>query len=348
MIEDNTISLNTIAKYAMEKRVPYQVTLELLSSCNFKCVHCYIPNHNSMGMPFEKISSLFAELKNLGTFSLVLTGGEIFLRDDIMEIVKSARDMGFSVSLLSNASLLTHKQIEELSMLNINCFSTTIFSLDEKINDIITLTPNSLCKILDNIKLMRKFGIRTEIKTPLTKYNPYSYRELIPFCEGIGSKYIPSTLITPKLDGDKATEELRLNDRQYRTVYEEIRELLEVEVTRDGDSKFGDMPCPDIRCMMSIDCKGDVFPCNSLYYKVGNVYDSSLRDIWEESETYRVLNGIKKSDLKECQGCEISNFCTRCPGNALIEDGNLLGCSTLDKRFAVLSAEKNNKSVHNE
>ena len=67
-----------------------------------------------------------------------------------------------------------------------------------------------------------------------------------------------------------------------------------------------------------------------------------------ESETYRVLNGIKKSDLKECQGCEISNFCTRCPGNALIEDGNLLGCSTLDKRFAVLSAEKNNKSVHNE
>lgn len=65
-------------------------------------------------------------------------------------------------------------------------------------------------------------------------------------------------------------------------------------------------------------------------------------------DRYFRLNGIKKSDLKECQGCEISNFCTRCPGNALIEDGNLLGCSTLDKRFAVLSAEKNNKSVHNE
>lgn len=153
MIIDDTFSLNTIVKMAHEKRFPYKATIELLSACNFDCIHCYLPEHNNMGLSYDKIVDILNQLRKMGTLVILLTGGEIFLRDDIMDIIRTARRMGFSVSLLSNASLLTERIVEELERLHINSFSTTIFSLDKSINDEITTVEDSLDSILKGVEL---------------------------------------------------------------------------------------------------------------------------------------------------------------------------------------------------
>ena len=276
MSNKQEISLNTVAQMAMKNRFPYTATIELLSICNFRCLHCYIPKHDHVGMPYAKIIDLFNQLREMGTLSLVLTGGEIFLRPDIMDIIRSARKMGFSVSLLSNA----------------------------------------------------------EVKTPLMKYNAFAYRQLIPFCEKHGLQYTPSTLIMPRSNGDKSVSVLRLSDDDFAVVFNELGDVLNGERNLQQHFDCDALPCPSIRNSISVDCVGDVYPCNSWFYKVGNINETPLADIWNHSEGYRYLNSLRNSDLHECCSCDLRDGCTRCPGNALLEDGDMFKCSTLDKRYA--------------
>ncbi len=343
MIEDNSFSMDTVVSLAQKRRFPYRVTIELLTVCNYRCKHCYLPEHNNFGMRYEEIISVLNQLREMGTLSLVLTGGEIFLRNDIMDIIREARNMGFSVTLFSNASTLSEKVIRELSALHINSFSTTIFSLCEEINDMITCVRHSLQVILDNVKLLKEYGIRVEIKTPLIDDNKFAYRELIPYCKEKGYAYVPSTVITSKIDGDMSNTSFRIKEEDLKIIFGEIDFLLQREEYINMDFCESSIPCPDIRCSMYIDCMGNVYPCNSFYYKVGNVLENTVRYIWEESEAYKVLNRITNADLKQCIACELKNFCTRCPGHALQEDGDFLGCSSLDKKYAMLVAEKKSK-----
>lgn len=343
MIEDNSFSMDTVVRLAHKRRFPYRVTMELLTACNYHCKHCYLPEHNNFGLKYVDIISILAQLREMGTLSLILTGGEIFLRNDIMNIIREARNMGFSVTLLSNASVLSKEVIRELANLHINSFSTTIFSLNEEVNDKITCVYHSLKNILNNVRQLSEYGIRVEIKTPLMEDNKFAYRELIPYCKARGYTYVPSTVITSKINGDMENTSLRIKNEDLKVIFNEIDFLLQREDYNNEAFYESALPCPSIRYSMYIDCMGNVYPCNSFYYKVGNVLESTVKYIWEESEAYKKLNGITNADLKQCIACELKNYCTRCPGHALQEDGNLLGCSSLDKKYAELAAEKRNR-----
>lgn len=96
---------------AVKNRIPLNVSIELLTSCNFKCKHCYIPQHDNIGLSFSTIESILHQLRDMGTFDIIFTGGEIFLRDDIVDIVSLARKLFFNVSLFTNISLLDEKKL---------------------------------------------------------------------------------------------------------------------------------------------------------------------------------------------------------------------------------------------
>lgn len=340
MKQDDTLSFDTIADITRENRIPFQVTIELLNNCNFRCVHCYLPNHMSAGISYDKICDVFRQLRDLGTFRVNLTGGELFVRSDILEIVREARRLGFSVSLLSNASLITDEIAKQLSELHINTFSTTVFSLNKEINDKITSVDDSLEKVLSGVKSLLKFHVPVQIKTPLMEINKFAYRDLKPYCKEIGASYQASPIILPKSDGDMTPTQYRISESDLEIIMEELDESINLLNKKDEG-----LPCPSIRNTMSIDCYGDVFPCNSFYFKVGNIYERTIFDIWNFSEGYKVLNAIHNRDLPKCQKCDLKQFCERCPGKALLEDGDLCGCSSLDRCMAQVYAKLYNKRM---
>lgn len=160
----------TLNEIADENNILLSATIEILNECNFCCEHCYHPQHNHK-MNTDKVISLLEELKELGVLYLTLTGGEIFLHKDIMNIISYARRLGMSITLLTNIFLLNRLSIKQLSELFISEISTTLFSLDESINDNITKVPGSLKQIRENIKIIQEYGICLEIKTPIMRKN---------------------------------------------------------------------------------------------------------------------------------------------------------------------------------
>lgn len=136
-----------------------------------RCEHCYIPEHNNSGFEHDRIINLLYELRELGVFNVSFTGGEIFLREDILEIISVARKLHMRVFLLSNGTMLSSKTIDELETLHISEFSTTLFSMDPIIHDSITGIKGSYDSLMANLEDMKNRTFSVNVKTPLMKKN---------------------------------------------------------------------------------------------------------------------------------------------------------------------------------
>ena len=62
-----------------------------------------------------------------------------------------------------------------------------------------------------------------------------------------------------------------------------------------------------------ITANGDVYPCAGWQsYVLGNVYKTSLQEIWENSERIKSLRKITEASFPKCLECEAYDFCARC------------------------------------
>lgn len=163
--------IEEVIETSIKNKNLYNVQIEITERCNWRCKHCYLPEYQNYGIEKEKLFELFIELRKLGVFELTLTGGEIFTRKDIFEIIKCARKLGFNLTLFSNISLLNEVKIKILSEFYLSSISCTIFSMRDEIHDYITQKKGSLQRCIKNINLLRIYNIPVEIKTIITKKN---------------------------------------------------------------------------------------------------------------------------------------------------------------------------------
>jgi len=78
------------AKIAYEhKRIPIQADIAITGNCHCNCWHCFRNKHNNQSLSLTELNECFDALKNLGTCTVGLTGGEPMLHPQIKEIITS-------------------------------------------------------------------------------------------------------------------------------------------------------------------------------------------------------------------------------------------------------------------
>ena len=323
------LQLKEMYRVAHDNIIPISMTIELLTQCNEKCEHCYIPEHNDCGMDTEQIISILRQFRKMGGLNVTFTGGEIFLRKDLLTLIEEARNLHMRVFLLTNATLINEQIAKKLKELHIAEVSVSIYSLDEKIHDDITKVRGSLKKTLQGIEAAKNNGISIMVKTPLMEKNKYAYREIAAYCEQNGFTFMTSPVIFSKSDGDTLPHQLAVNKADLKIVLDEIQGY-QKSIAKENYEEA----CGALKYSFAIDCMGNFFPCNAFYYRIGNVKQNTLYELWRSKELEQVQN-IKKSDLQECNECGFAQECVRCPGLAYLEDGNMLGCSSTAKAIAV-------------
>jgi MoaA/NifB/PqqE/SkfB family radical SAM enzyme len=198
----STIDISALSEKCKQDKRLFNVLIVLLSACNQECIHCYIPEHKNIGLPLDVVKRIIDEARELGALNVTLTGGEIFVRKDIFNIIEYAKNKGMRVFLMSNASMPTKEQIKKLYELGIAEFSTTLFSMDEHIHDKITLCPGSWAQTMRNIKRLKEYNIPVTVKTPLMEMNKHAYKDVEKFAEENGFNFMSTTTIFAKSDGD--------------------------------------------------------------------------------------------------------------------------------------------------
>lgn len=76
-------------------------------------------------------------------------------------------------------------------------------------------------------------------------------------------------------------------------------------------------------CMIA---NGDIYPCAGWQkYICGNLKNSSLRQIWENSSEIKYLRKLRQRDFTQCLECENADYCQMCIARNSNEDteGNI-------------------------
>ncbi|MDO8639594.1 MAG: PqqD family peptide modification chaperone, partial [bacterium] len=99
--KNNEDFLSTVIKtYFREIYLPLSITWEITHRCNLNCVHCYVSNKNNNRAKRDKeldlhaIKDLIKQLEANGCLQIILTGGELFTRNDILAILTVIKTAG--------------------------------------------------------------------------------------------------------------------------------------------------------------------------------------------------------------------------------------------------------------
>ncbi len=299
--------------------------IEVSSRCNERCIHCYIPNakkDEGIDMELSLILRVLDEAKEMGTLQVTLSGGELFMHKEISIILRHARKNDFSISILSNLTLLTDEHIALLKEINPSLVQVSLYSMKAVEHDAITLVKGSYAKTKNAIERLVAADIPVQISCPVMKLNRKSYKDVLVYANKLRTKAYTDFIMMAQADHNtnnlaqrinlEETEELLKDMLQFD--YDYLDSTLQQEPKSRDIEKFKKMPV----CGVGVDnicltANGDYYPCAGWQGMVlGNAYKQSLKDIWGNSEELKKLRTITNGSFPECVVCEARDYCAMC------------------------------------
>lgn len=192
-----------IKKFAFELYAPYgwarsprYVTLDLTRRCNLRCNICFYYGSEKESFKFDELSEKEIISRIINRFSGInyyITGGEPFLRNDILNILRAIRQNGSRSSISTNGTLITSDLAKSIIGENLlDLIHVSIYGL-EKTHDNITRFPNSISRSLKGIEYLLNERRRLGLKKPgigiactITRTNMNEVKGLIELAESIG------------------------------------------------------------------------------------------------------------------------------------------------------------------
>jgi MoaA/NifB/PqqE/SkfB family radical SAM enzyme len=131
-------SLAKLAVSAVTKDAPIYVQFYVTARCNLACEQCNIiyANADQEECTTDQARAIAENLAAIGTSVVLLTGGEPFVRKDIVEIAKALMDNGIHPRLQTNG-LATRAKLQEMVAIGAHDISISLDSVVPQIQDAI-------------------------------------------------------------------------------------------------------------------------------------------------------------------------------------------------------------------
>lgn len=331
----------------VQKLIPFSMTVEITYRCPLRCVHCYLPETQGAApvrredeLTTDQWKRVFDDLAAVGCLYLVVTGGEILVRPDALELCAHARGLGFETKLYTTGVTLREDQADEIAAMGLASVELSVYGRPET-HDAITLLPGSFEKTMLAIDRLKARDVPVTIKCPLMKPNFQDRGFLVALAEAKGLRYKFDPTTAPRNDSGREPLELRMTAAQTMEILDDSQ-MISVEriETVKEDYHQDSFICSAGKNLGGINPFGDVFPCLQLPVPCGNLKEKSFREIWYGAPELKHMRAIKFSDLHACSTCEIRSYCSRCPGITLLEEGDILGPSRISCTLAKAQYER--------
>jgi radical SAM protein with 4Fe4S-binding SPASM domain len=312
LISEKPTSTFKISDFTILKKI-LKCNIEVLSKCSFNCPHCYIENKNNGAfISFNKLQEIIIEIVEMGCKVLELTGGDVFLRNDIIDICKFAKDNGIKeIYVLTNGYHLDAKLIGELADLNVKV-SLTFYGMSNQTYSKFTKHPNSFDIVIENAKDMVAKGIEINLNYALMSHTYDEVEQFVEFAESINGKHYSIAGVWPSGEAKEKINELKVPIEKWKKIN---------EYTKEQDQLYASEFPKVYSCIpthLTIHSSGDVSFCLLIDRNLnifGNIHRNTLREIFQGDlfsnwfETVFISNNIEK-----CRKCEYKYLCGgECP-----------------------------------
>ncbi len=160
----------------MEKRMPRQPFLtDLLiyptSRCNLRCRHCYFapafdekPGRRSDEISYEQICRAVDDLLPFGLRTCKLSGGEPFLRDDLMDVCRYLDSKDVGIVIETNGTLVTKQHADTLARLRKRPFlSVSVDGAKAETHEALRGIDGCFDKALEGLDYLVRAGLNVQV-----------------------------------------------------------------------------------------------------------------------------------------------------------------------------------------
>ena len=351
-------------KKAGKKKFPIKAMFELTSRSNLRCQHCYVVTGVDEGrkeLTTREVFSILDQLADAGCLNLGFTGGEPFLRKDILDILEYAKGKGFNVIVLTNGTLITPEIAGRLERIGLNKIDISFHTTDEKSFDWFTQVPGTYRKVLNAAKLLREKGVEVFFKITAMTINKDEIVKIRHFAaERFGAHFRWGPTVTPGWYGRKENLKFRLKPDEISQIMNELQGDTEIEFGKlDALERRKNLPkrrkrreskinhnrlfrCGAGKTEVTINPYGEMKLCIDPLEPKYHILSGSLSEGWQ-----MLGNHVKKArpgPNYECRECELIQYCHVCPVHRWLECGDLSACPPYYREMAELAkmkAEKN-------
>jgi len=296
---------------------PRWLLAELSYKCPLQCPYCSNPldyTKYSDELSTDDWKRVLTQARKMGAVQLGFSGGEPLTRQDLPELVKHARQLGYYSNLITSGYGMNEAKIIELKQAGLDHIQVSIQASTQELNDHIAGTESYQHK-QEVARLVKKHGYPMVLCVVLHRENIHQMPQILEMAEQLGADYL-ELANTQYYGWAYANRDLLLPTREQFEEAEQIAQAFKEKVA--GKMKiyyvipdyYEDRPKA---CMngwgttfLTIAPDGVALPCHSARELPGldcpNVKDYSIEEIWNESRAFNFFRGYDwmKAPCRSC------------------------------------------------
>ncbi|MBR6094439.1 MAG: radical SAM protein [Lachnospiraceae bacterium] len=303
---EEAVGYMSIGDYAPFMKAPHRMDLLVSAmeknsswNCNQRCVHCYAAGQlhaSEEELSTEEWKNIIDKCRKAGIPQLTFTGGEPTMREDLFELIASAK--WFVTRLNTNGIRLDEEYCRKLKEASLDSLQITFYSSDAEIHN--TLVGVKMFeKTAAGIKNALAAGLSVSVNTPLCTLNK-DYHKTLEYLHSLGVLYVTcSGLITTGNATKESSERLQLSGAEIKEILKDAVKYcadngMEISFTSPGwvENSFceelGINPPTCGACLsnMAITPSGKVVGCQSWLSDepLGDMLSDAWESIWNSEK----------------------------------------------------------------
>jgi radical SAM protein with 4Fe4S-binding SPASM domain len=325
---------------APEARAPsraFTIQYEINDACNLRCSHCYhgtkVIKEGAIGLErlLEDIEGLKAVIGHDYQIVVRMSGGEVLLKKNLMDLLTRLLIEGHMTVLLTNGTLVNADTPFELMLRGVRLTQISLDGPTAELHEAIR-GKGQFAKALAGIRHLHEAGMPVSTAyTLMAGHNdsPEDFDALFTLARAEGLAKVNFTRMFPQGDGLTIPQYAYADGLHYKAVLESLlaacARFPDVQVViKDPLVRNLEAPIPsnvklDVCCYIkkdyiSVAANGEVFACRKLGKPVGNLLEQTLADIWQSGALLQQMADRRQYMEGKCRTCPIN---TECQGGCL-------------------------------
>ena len=300
---------------------PLWLLAELTYRCPLQCPYCSNPlDFAQQGAELSTAEwiEVFRQARELGAAQLGFSGGEPLVRQDLAELIKAARDLGYYTNLITSGIGLTEARIAEFAEAGLDHIQISFQAADEEVNNLLAGSKKAFAQKLAMARAVKAHGYPMVLNFVTHRHNIDNIERIIELCLELEADFVE--LATCQFYGWAELNRAGLLPSKEQLVRAE-------RITNQWRAKLAaeNHPCklifvtPDYyeerpkACMngwgnlfLDITPDGTALPCHSarqLPVEFPNVREQSIEHIWRHSFGFNRFRGYDWMP-EPCRSCD--------------------------------------------
>jgi pyrroloquinoline quinone biosynthesis protein E len=190
----NDASATQVAlRRSVEAGPPLWLLAELTYRCPLQCPYCSNPlDFSQQGQELSTAEwiEVFRQARELGAAQLGFSGGEPLVRQDLAELIKAARDMGYYTNLITSGIGLTEARIASFSEAGLDHIQISFQAADEEVNNLLAGSKKAFAHKLAMARAVKAHGYPMVLNFVTHRHNIDNIERIIDLCLELEADFV--------------------------------------------------------------------------------------------------------------------------------------------------------------